>query len=68
MSSERIHTHMTHVYCHIDDTDACDLTGEARKEFDKIQSRLVADLKEATGGGGLRALYECRKSASRGKM
>lgn len=64
MSSERIHTHMTYVYCHIDDTDARALTGKARREFDGIQSRPESDLHEATGHGALKALYERRESES----
>ncbi|MFQ6942664.1 MAG: hypothetical protein ACLROE_08095 [Collinsella intestinalis] len=68
MSSERIHTHMTYVYCHIDDTDARALTGEARGELDRIQSCLEADLREVTGHGGLKAPRERRDSASRDKM
>lgn len=61
-------SYRTHVYYHIDDMDAHTLTGEARSELDEIQSRLEADLREATGHGGLKALYERRGSASRDKM
>lgn len=57
-------SYRTYVYYHIDDTEARTLTGEARREFDGIQSRLEADLREATGHGGLKALYESRKSES----
>lgn len=58
----------TYVYYHIDDTDAHALTGEARRELDRIQSCLEADLREATGHGGLKALHERRDSALRDKM
>lgn len=57
-------SYRTYVYYHIDDTEARTLTGEARREFDGIQSRLEADLREAPGHGGLKALYESRKSES----
>lgn len=48
----------TFVYYHEDDTDAASLGERQRDRFNRGQARLLSDLDEATGHGGLRTLYE----------